>query len=155
MTKENRDAITEEIDVVNNRLASVQRLDCCSYIELCVAEWEGKGHIGTYAELCAEVESVKEQAKENYSNYLKECFFQNRAKIVENSDLRDAFYYNSDLPTLPNGNKVFDAVFGRALGVWLNCEEKNGITSSLVDILERFEKEENSIMEAVKLMGIK
>ena len=155
MTKDNRDAIIEEIDVVNNRLASVQRLDCYSYVEWCIAEWEGKEHIGTYAELCSEVESVKEQAKENYSNYLKEHFFQKRAKIVENSDLRDAFYYNSDLPALSNGNKVFDAVFGRALGVWLNCEEKNEITSPLVDVLERFEKEENSIVEAVKLMGIK
>ena len=104
MNKENYDAIIEEIDIVKEKLANVPLVSRDAYIEWCVAEWEEKGRTGTYAELCTEVAEVEEKADENYANYMKERFFKKRVKIVKDSDLRDAFYYQiSPRKPLPLG----------------------------------------------------
>ena len=154
MNKENSDAIIEEIDIVKEKLANVPLVGRDAYIEWCVAEWEEKGHTGTYAELCAEVAEVKERADENYANYMKERFFKKRVKIVKDSDLRDAFYYNSDLPTLPNGNKVFEVVYERALKSFVDTELMYGTSGSLIEVLKRFKRDEDAIMDAVRVIGV-
>lgn len=152
MTKENREAIEAEINLINKKLAAVPVLDRNTYSEWCVAEWVGKGMVGTYTELCSEVVAVKEKADEDYADYLKERYFSKRVKIVEESDLRDAFYFNSELPSLANGDKVFDGVYERSIGVWIKSESVHGIAGTLFEVLSRFERDELAIMEAVQTM---